>query len=275
MSTEKEFKWDDNNVKEFVEQYFHHVDVPFQGYYFKNMAEDFKQSKLQSQDKPQPSSIDRIEVLKIGNRVDITTPEWPKAYYLQFCTSKEVHSDKFPAIKQAIEDVLNESDTINIDWASPPITEKFYSQSEVDTIRREEQANSEKLRVALDILSRIWYYGNFKIETVNERVLAGIMNELRLFPTTEVEILNRPSIQNYFEKYTNYTPTTQPKEEDKPVIIEDNDRCGICGGEMVYIRGRYPNTDKRKVCPTCTTERLEQISDLCSPEYGKAYQNKN
>jgi len=129
MSNEtKPFEWTDELVEEYLNKCHNK-----QGFWMQH----FKQSKLQSQDKPQPSSIDRIEVLKIGNRVDIKTPEWPKAYYLQFCTSKEVHSDKFPAIKQAIEDVLNESDTINIDWASPPITEKFYSQSEVDTIRRE------------------------------------------------------------------------------------------------------------------------------------------
>ena len=88
--------------------------------------------------------------------------------------------------------------------------------------------------MALDILSRIWYYGNFKIETVNERVLAGIMNELRLFPTTEVEILNRPSIQNYFEKYTNYTPTTQPKEEDKPVLFITEDGVEIRNGDHAF-----------------------------------------
>ncbi len=171
MSTEKEFKWDDNNVKEFVEQYFHHVDVPFQGYYFKNMAEDFKQSKLQSQDKPQPSSIDRIEPM-------------PETKYM----------GSFEAYTSGV--------SYGVNWC------KKY----------------------------------------------GIPKDLSEITSAK---------------------TTQPKEEDKPVIIEDNDRCGICGGEMVYIRGRYPNTDKRKVCPTCTTERLEQISDLCSPEYGKAYQNKN
>lgn len=235
--TEDKFKWDENNVTELL----YHLSKKTNWVHSQmcKWAEDFKQSKLQSQDKPQPSSIDRIEVLKIGNRVDITTPEWPKAYYLQFCTSKEVHSDKFPAIKQAIEDVLNESDTINIDWASPPITEKFYSQSEVDTIRREAWDAAREMPDGTQLRRYV------KWLTFNE----------------------------WYKSLS--TPTTQPKEEDKPVIIEDNDRCGICGGEMVYIRGRYPNTDKRKVCPTCTTERLEQISDLCSPEYGKAYQNKN
>lgn len=46
--------------------------------------------------------------------------------------------------------------------------------------------------------------------------------------------------------------------------------CGICGGKQVIIRGKYPNTPKRRVCPTCTYERLEQISEISSPDYGKA-----
>lgn len=46
--------------------------------------------------------------------------------------------------------------------------------------------------------------------------------------------------------------------------------CNICGGELVLIRGRYPNEDKRQVCPTCNTERLEQINELSSNAYGVA-----
>ncbi len=45
--------------------------------------------------------------------------------------------------------------------------------------------------------------------------------------------------------------------------------CCICGGKLVPIRGRYPNTPKRKVCPQCNTERLELIIEICSPDYGR------
>ena len=269
---EDNFKWTDELVMEII-------GLTHRAGYHKEPAKvydrviQFKQSKLQSQDKPQPSSIDRIE---ISNVVDANIIGFNNCNGYGFTSNAPISKDKFPAIKQAIEQAINGKEDDNLpmvaldilsriwyygnfkvetanerllywimvnlglyptneeqilkrprynklfqmynEWPSHTNTEKrMYTQSEVDTIRREEQANSEKLRVALDILSRIWYYGNFKIETVNERVLAGIMNELRLFPTTEVEILNRPSIQNYFEKYTNYTPTTQPKEEDKPV----------------------------------------------------------
>ena len=51
------------------------------------------------------------------------------------------------------------------------------------------------------------------------------------------------------------------------------DRCGICGGQKVLIRGRYPSEEKRSVCPTCDHERLEQINEISSRNYGQAYQD--
>ena len=48
--------------------------------------------------------------------------------------------------------------------------------------------------------------------------------------------------------------------------------CGICGGGMVFIRGRYPGMDKRIVCPTCLAERIDEIKMLCDPDYGQAGQ---
>jgi hypothetical protein len=46
--------------------------------------------------------------------------------------------------------------------------------------------------------------------------------------------------------------------------------CGICGGKQVLIRGRYPQTENRLVCPTCCQERLEQIRDISDRNYGVA-----
>ena len=179
--TEDNFKWTDELVMEII-------GLTHRAGYHKEPAKvydrviQFKQSKLQSQDKPQPSSIDRIEVLKIGNRVDIKTPEWPKAYYLQFCTSKEVHSDKFPAIKQAIEQAINGKEDDNLPM------------------------------VALDILSRIWYYGNFKVETANERLLYWIMVNLGLYPTNEEQILKRPRYNKLFQMYNEWPSHTNTEK---------------------------------------------------------------
>ena len=46
-----------------------------------------------------------------------------------------------------------------------------------------------------------------------------------------------------------------------PNIKEFNKGCGVCGGKLAIIRGRYPNTSKRKVCPTCLMEEMESIVD--------------
>jgi hypothetical protein len=51
-------------------------------------------------------------------------------------------------------------------------------------------------------------------------------------------------------------------------------KCGICGGEQVEIRGRYPGHDKRYTCPTCTQERLDQISEISAKGYGRVAQSK-
>ncbi|MGW8177583.1 MAG: hypothetical protein ACWGQW_02140 [bacterium] len=39
----------------------------------------------------------------------------------------------------------------------------------------------------------------------------------------------------------------------------ENKSCNICGGILVKIRGRYPHTDRREICPTCVIEQLEDM----------------
>jgi len=46
--------------------------------------------------------------------------------------------------------------------------------------------------------------------------------------------------------------------------------CGICGGKLVQIRGKYPGDEKREVCPTCLQERMDQINEISNKEYGVA-----
>ena len=42
-------------------------------------------------------------------------------------------------------------------------------------------------------------------------------------------------------------------------LKEFNGGCGVCGGQLAEIRGRYPNTPKRKVCSTCLMEIRESV----------------
>ena len=46
-------------------------------------------------------------------------------------------------------------------------------------------------------------------------------------------------------------------------IAYDKAKC-TCGGRMVFIRGKYPNSPKRLVCPTCTMEQLEDLKETTS-----------
>ena len=48
--------------------------------------------------------------------------------------------------------------------------------------------------------------------------------------------------------------------------------CVICGGQTALIRGRVPKSDKRRVCPTCLKEKMENIQDLTSDNYGLSSQ---
>ena len=51
-------------------------------------------------------------------------------------------------------------------------------------------------------------------------------------------------------------------------------RCPICGGKLVKIRGKYPGDKRREVCPTCLQERMDQINEISSRDYGVAYKKK-
>ena len=59
----------------------------------------------------------------------------------------------------------------------------------------------------------------------------------------------------------------------KPHIIRPLRGCPICGSKMVMIRGKYPKEKKRKICPTCAQERLDDIHTISDKDYGKAYQS--
>lgn len=43
--------------------------------------------------------------------------------------------------------------------------------------------------------------------------------------------------------------------------VEDHGTCGICGSRLAQIRARYPDGDKRIVCPTCLEDRMNIIRE--------------
>lgn len=46
--------------------------------------------------------------------------------------------------------------------------------------------------------------------------------------------------------------------------------CKVCGSKLVMIRGKIPHQPDREICPTCAQERLEDLLERQSPDYGQA-----
>jgi len=72
----------------------------------------------------------------------------------------------------------------------------------------------------------------------------------------------------------NYTPKEPAQEETEPRFTV-NDSCPVCGASRVWVRGRHPHDEKRKVCPTCLAERMDQIREMSDSNYGRSYQAQN
>jgi hypothetical protein len=73
------------------------------------------------------------------------------------------------------------------------------------------------------------------------------------------------------------TALTNAKEALQNAFSQKGDprkTCGLCGGYLSIIRGRYPKSDNRVVCPTCLADRMENINEISGKNYGVASQNK-
>ncbi len=105
--------------------------------------------------------------------------------------------------------------------------------------------------------------------TVPKEVPKELVMKIKITPNPSSELVQDKKISDYeIQTYgvnlfaNEKLPTTKEQEVKK-------EPCCICGGKTVLIRGKYPNTPERNICPTCTTERLEQIQEISSPDYGK------
>ena len=65
---------------------------------------------------------------------------------------------------------------------------------------------------------------------------------------------------------------TKPGDGREASDMSDSLCCSICGGRMVYIRGRHPGMDNRIVCPTCMAETLDDIKSRLRDDYCRTYQ---
>lgn len=54
----------------------------------------------------------------------------------------------------------------------------------------------DKYRQIAELISVIFYYGNFKAETYNERELERLLREVNLWPTNEDLIIKRREVED-------------------------------------------------------------------------------
>lgn len=76
---------------------------------------------------------------------------------------------------------------------------------------------------------------------------------------------------SFLDNAKKVSPSLPKVEDEREEVIKG---CNVCGTALVLIRGRHPGCDKREVCPTCATEKLEQINQMSDPDYGKTSQCK-
>jgi len=75
---------------------------------------------------------------------------------------------------------------------------------------------------------------------------------------------------NWKKSEGNFQPIPLPEY----VILPPAKTCTVCGGVLVTIRGKYPHSDKRTVCPICLADKMDMIREIVSEDYGKAMEDK-
>lgn len=99
-------------------------------------------------------------------------------------------------------------------------------------------------------------------EAVNQ--LLSLFDEYKLEVREEGIMQGYKNVRSWFKDF-NY-----------PALDVESKRCGVCGGKLAPIRGRYPDTPKRKACLTCAVEIIESIVDnLSSNIEGASTQKKD
>jgi hypothetical protein len=63
--------------------------------------------------------------------------------------------------------------------------------------------------------------------------------------------------------YKNQSSIIDPPE-NKPSnsIIFTGEFCPVCNGDIITVRGRHINSNKRTLCPACLADRMDMIKDI-------------
>lgn len=191
-----------------------------------------EQSKLQSQDKPQPSSIDRIEVK--DNKVIISHLSahdnfkgHDTAHWYQFCSNKPLYSYPNSKIISAIEQAINGKeenneelvgllrDAVSSTWGNTSLEQTQILFDKFLHDRKLAKPTQGLINAFLtDAVNRNIYdkkYSQSEVDTIRKESFEAAKKH-------EKFILKYPKYEDYLKSLS--TPTTQPKEEDKPVKTE-------------------------------------------------------
>ena len=264
------FEWNDDLVLEFAR--FTNSESPtFQGRYAD--LDQFKASK-------QPDTKEKESCIKVSDIFLGESDRYHRGVYC-FRTNKEgdISPDKFPVIKQAIENVLN----VDVRLVRNELGTDYYLQDGTKLVPYSSyEMLFEQNQELMEQMSKM--FTKSELEEAESKAW-GSAREYNSGCWFSPEFMKYPTLEDYRQSLNSINKEEKTKEQ---VVTDNSDvvglkidedafknRCNVCGSDLVYIRGKYPNTDKRPTCPTCTTERLEQISEISNKDYGKAYQNKN
>jgi len=203
------FQWDEKAVEDFVWKTFGDPATRYK-------IEQYVKSKLKEAEQPK-----RIKVGKMSCR-EGEQGFGEMKWNLQFKTNTHIHYDKAIELCNLLETFLNNE--------APDIP----TLSRQDNVFNHDKINKQLDRIhylqalGCDLISRIYHYGNFKAETLNERKLEEVLNELKLFPTTEDEILKRPPLPE------NKLSNTIQDKGDWEIVAYNN--YNICSGGGVRVK---------------------------------------
>lgn len=161
-----------------------------------------------------------------------------------FCAGKQSHGMDYQSeLRAGSTHRVGDIEKMNENKSWKEFIEFVYEQfdSEPDNLLYGELKNYDKIGLLLQYLTDKKQYSNMiHISNLNVDYLEGIVKSLK--PVDEVEALAEST--------------------------KDELQCGCCGDKKVFIRGKYPNSDRRLICPTCSYEKLESINEISNNNYG-------
>jgi len=93
---------------------------------------------------------------------------------------------------------------------------------------------------------------------INATITAEWGNHTIRIPGFE-ETVDRVSTKDGPVVINNGPPVSPP---NNLVTLDAGTSCPACGGDMITIRGKYANSDKRIVCPACLADCMDTIRSI-------------